>query len=60
MLQLYEETLLKKGIRISGSHVSVKVTESDCIAGGFLTVIEEIGQETPIFMKNQQKSDDIS
>lgn len=60
MLQNYEETLLKKGIRISNNHVSVKITGNTCSSSGYLTVIEKIGQETPIFAKNQQKPTNIS
>lgn len=51
--QLYEEELLKKGIRISENNVSIRVTESVCITEGALTVIEKIGKKTPVMQKKQ-------
>ena len=48
---LYEEKNLAKGAEIIGNNVSVKVTDTDCISEGSLTIIEKSGRETPVTTK---------
>lgn len=55
-LHLYEEKILAKGAEIIGNNVSVKVTDTDCISEGSLTIIEKSGRETPVTTKEVPRS----
>lgn len=50
-LHLYEEKILAKGAEITENNVSIKVTDTDCISEGNLTIIEKSGREKPVITK---------
>ena len=52
-LQHYEEKLIQKGVQISANNVKIEVNHENCVSKGFLEIIEEIGEETPVEMPEQ-------
>ena len=46
--QQYEKKLLQNGIKISENHITTRLTESLCITGGTLLIIEQTGEKSRI------------
>jgi similar to stage IV sporulation protein len=44
----YEKKLLQNGIKISENHITIRLTESLCITGGTLLIIEQTGEKSRI------------
>lgn len=44
----YEKKLLQNGIKISENHITTRLTESLCITGGTLLIIEQTGEKSRI------------
>ena len=44
----YEKKLLQNGIKISENHITTSLTESLCITGGTLLIIEQTGEKSRI------------
>ena len=52
-MQIYEEKLIEKGVKISENNVKIEVNRTACISAGTLTVIEKTGTEQSVDVQEQ-------